>query len=313
VAQNGHIATLFQTPSNAGRSVAAYHFHIKARSAPMTQQSFIELSDGNKIPQVGLGTWKLDGESMQGVVEAAIAAGYRHFDTAYAYRNEAALGAALKASGVSADELFITSKLPSGRHGYDSTLKTFDETMANLGVDVLDLYLIHWPMPRTGNFVDTFKAFITLRDAGRIKSIGVSNFHQAHLEKLIAETGVTPAVNQIELSPVFQQKDLRAFNDEHGIATESWSPLGQGDVLTSATIKEIAQKHGRTPGQITIRWHVQNGLIVIPKSANPQRIAENFAVFDFELDADDMTRIEALDSANGRTGVNPDEGEFLQV
>ncbi|WP_417583004.1 aldo/keto reductase [Pelagibacterium sp.] len=279
----------------------------------MTQQSFIELSDGNTIPQVGLGTWKLDGESMQGVVEAAIAAGYRHFDTAYAYRNEAALGAALKASGVGADELFVTSKLPSGRHGYDSTLKTFDETMANLELDVLDLYLIHWPMPETGNFVDTFKAFIKLKDEGRIKSIGVSNFHQAHLEKLIAETGVKPAVNQIELSPVFQQKELRTFNDKHDIRTESWSPLGQGDVLTGDAIKQIADKHGRTPGQITIRWHIQNGLIVIPKSANPKRIAENFAVFDFELDADDMARIEALDSPEGRTGANPDNAEFLQV
>lgn len=279
----------------------------------MTQQSFIELSDGNTIPQVGLGTWKLDGENMQAVVDAALAAGYRHFDTAYAYRNEAALGAALKASGIGGDEVFITSKLPSGRHGYDSTLKTFDETMANLGVDVLDLYLIHWPMPKTGNFVDTFKAFIKLRDEGRIKSIGVSNFHQAHLEKLIDETGVTPVVNQIELSPAFQQKELRAFNDKHGIKTESWSPLGRGDVLESGVIKEIAQKHGRTPGQVTIRWHIENGLIVIPKSANPQRIAENFDVFDFRLDAQDMEKIAGLDSADGRTGVNPNEGEFLQV
>ncbi|AEQ52125.1 aldo/keto reductase [Pelagibacterium halotolerans] len=279
----------------------------------MTQQSFIELSDGNTIPQVGLGTWKLDSANMQAVVEAAIAAGYRHFDTAYAYRNEAALGAALKASGVGEDELFITSKLPSGRHGFESTLRTFDETMANLGVDVLDLYLIHWPMPKTGNFVDTFKAFITLKEEGRIKSIGVSNFHQAHLEKLMKETGVTPVVNQIELSPAFQQKELRAFNEKHGITTESWSPLGRGDVLENPTIREIAQKHGRTPGQVTIRWHIQNGLIVIPKSANPQRIAENFGVFDFALDDEDMGKIATLDSVDGRTGVNPDEGEFLQV
>lgn len=279
----------------------------------MTQQSFIEFSDGNTIPQVGLGTWKLDSANMQGVVEAAIGAGYRHFDTAYAYRNEAALGAALKASGIGEDDVFITSKLPSGRHGFESTLKTFDETMANLGVDMLDLYLIHWPMPRTGNFVDTFKAFIKLKEDGRIKSIGVSNFHQAHLEKLMEATGVAPAVNQIELSPVFQQKELRAFNDKHGIRTESWSPLGRGDVLESPAIREIAQKHGRTAGQVTIRWHIQNGLIVIPKSANPQRIAENFGVFDFELDAEDMGKIATLDSADGRTGVNPDEGEFLQV
>jgi len=279
----------------------------------MTQQSFIELSDGNRIPQVGLGTWKLDGANMQGVVDAALAAGYRHFDTAYAYRNEAALGAALKASGVAADELFITSKLPSGRHGYDSTLQTFDETMANLGVDVLDLYLIHWPMPQTGNFVDTFKAFIKLKEEGRIKSIGVSNFHKAHLEKLIAETGVTPVVDQIELSPMFQQKDLRGFLDGQNIRTESWSPLGTGEVLDNGVLKAIAGKYGKSAAQVTIRWHIQNGLIVIPKSSNPDRIKQNFEVFDFELDADDMAKIDALDSASGRTGANPDNSEFLQV
>ena len=279
----------------------------------MTQQSFIELSDGNMIPQVGLGTWKLDSANMQRVVEAAIEAGYRHFDTAYAYRNEAALGAALKASGLGANELFVTSKLPSGRHGYDSTLKTFDETMANLGVDVLDLYLIHWPMPKTGNFIDTFKAFIKLKEEGRIKSIGVSNFHEAHIEKLIAETGVTPVIDQIELSPMFQQKELRGFLEGKAIKIESWSPLGTGNVVDNGVLKAIGEKHGKTPAQVTIRWHIQNGLIVIPKSSNPDRIRQNFEVFDFALDADDMEKIDALDSANGRTGGNPDEAEFLQV
>ena len=279
----------------------------------MTQQTFIELSDGNSIPQLGLGTWKLDGESMGAVVEAALEAGYRHFDTAYAYRNEAALGRALKSSGVNRDELFITSKLPSGRHGYDSTLSTFDETMDNLGLDVLDLYLIHWPMPKTGNFVDTFKAFIKLKEEGRIKSIGVSNFHEAHVEKLIAETGVTPVVDQVELSPVFQQKKLRAFHEGHGIKTESWSPLGTGDVLDNGVLKTIGDKHGKTAAQVTIRWHIQSGLIVIPKSSNPKRIRQNIAVFDFALDAEDMARIEQLDSGSGRTGANPDDSEFLQV
>ncbi|WMT89747.1 aldo/keto reductase [Pelagibacterium sp. H642] len=279
----------------------------------MSQQTFIELSDGNRIPQVGLGTWQLSSTSMPAVIDAALAAGYRHFDTAYAYRNESALGDALKASGVERSELFVTSKLPNGRHGYDETLRTFDETMANLGLDTLDLYLIHWPMPQTGNFVDTFKAFISLKEQGRISSIGVSNFHQPHLEKLIAETGVVPVVNQIELSPVFQQKALRAFNDKHGIRTESWSPLGKGRVLDNSTIAAIAEKHGKTAGQVVIRWHIENGFIVIPKSANPERIAENFAVFDFALDEDDMDRIGRMDDAGGRTGVNPDEGEFLQV
>lgn len=279
----------------------------------MTQQTYISLNDGHSIPQLGLGTWKLDAANMGTVVDAALAAGYRHFDTAYAYRNEKALGDALKASGVARDELFITSKLPSGRHGYESTLRTFDETMENLGVDVLDLYLIHWPLPRTGNFVDTFKAFIKLQEDGRIKSIGVSNFHEAHLDKLIAETGVTPSVDQIELSPVFQQKPLRAVHDKHGIKTESWSPLGTGDVLDNPELKSIGDKHGKTPAQVTIRWHIQNGLIVIPKSSNPERIKQNFQVFDFELDADDMAKIEKLDRADGRTGANPDEAEFSQV
>lgn len=279
----------------------------------MTQQSFIDLSDGNKIPQLGLGTWKLDSENMAPVVEAALEAGYRHFDTAYAYRNEAALGDAVHSSGVPRDEIFITSKLPSGRHGYDSTLKTFDETMANLKLDVIDLYLIHWPMPKTGNFVDTFKAMIKLKDEGRIKSIGVSNFHQDHLDKLIGETGVTPVVNQVEVSPAFQQRELRAYNDKLGIATESWSPLGTGSLLDNETIRQIGEKYGKSAAQVVIRWHLDEGLIVIPKSANSGRIAENFNVFDFTLDAEDTLAMDNLDDRDGRTGANPDDAEFLQV
>ena len=279
----------------------------------MTQQSFIDLSDGNKIPQLGLGTWKLDSENMAPVVEAALEAGYRHFDTAYAYRNEAALGAAIHSSGVPRNEIFITSKLPSGRHGYDSTLKTFDETMANLKLDVIDLYLIHWPMPKTGNFVDTFKAMIKLKDEGRIKSIGVSNFHQDHLDKLIGETGVTPVVNQVEVSPAFQQRELRAYNDKLGIATESWSPLGTGSLLDNETIRQIGEKYGKSAAQVVIRWHLDKRLIVIPKSANSGRIAENFNVFDFTLDAEDTLAMDNLDDRDGRTRANPDDAEFLQV
>lgn len=279
----------------------------------MTQQTFVELSDGVRIPQVGLGTWKLDAAGIGPAVAAALEAGYRHFDTAHAYRNEAALGAAIRASGGARDQLFITSKLPNGRHGYDETLRTFDETMADLGLDVLDLYLVHWPMPKTGNFIDTFKAFIALKRDGRIRSIGVSNFHEPHLERLIGETGTVPSVNQIEVSPVFQQKRLRDFNARLGIMTESWRPLGGGGILDHPVLKEIAGRHGKSVSQIALRWHVQSGLIVIPKSSNPERIRQNIDIFDFELDAEDMARIEVLDSPDGRRGINPDEGEFLQV
>ena len=276
----------------------------------MTDQPRITLNDGRAMPQFGLGVWQTPQDEAATVVKTALEAGYLAVDTAAIYGNERGVGEGLRASGVDREAIFLTTKLWNDRQGYDSALEAFDKSLGRLGLDAVDLYLIHWPAPNKGLYVDSWKALVRLKKEGRARSIGVSNFQVAHLERIIGETGVTPAVNQIELHPSFQQKDLRAFHAAHGIATTSWSPLGQGKQLTDPVVGKIAAKHGKTPAQIVIRWHLDSGLIVIPKSVTPSRIRENAQVVDFALDTGDMDALAALDRADGRIGPNPDLAEF---
>ncbi len=271
----------------------------------------ITLNDGSAIPQLGLGVWQVDPDITAQVVSWGIEAGYRSIDTAEGYANEEGVGQAIRTAGVPRRELFITSKLRNGGHQRDRALKAFDETMSKLGIEQIDLFLIHWPVPSQGKYVEAWKTLIELRQAGRIKSIGVSNFNQDHLERIIGETGVTPVVNQIELHPRFQQRDKREFHDRHNIHIESWSPLGSGRLLKDPTLERVATKHGKSVAQTIIRWHLQEGLIVIPKSVHKERIAANFDVFDFELDADDLKIINGMDSPGGRTGSDPAIASFL--
>jgi 2,5-diketo-D-gluconate reductase A len=271
----------------------------------------LTLNDGVCIPVVGLGVWQTPAEDTERAVTAALHAGYRHIDTAAAYRNEPQVGHGLKASGVPREDVFLVTKLWNSEQGYDKTLAAFDASMKRMGLDdadaYLDLYLIHWPLPGANLFVETFKAFAHLRDQGRIRSIGVSNFAPEHLNTLIDSTGIVPAVNQIELHPRFPQRELRETHKRLGIATEAWSPLGQGALLTDPTVVSIAATHRKTPAQVLIRWHLQLGNIVIPKSVNPDRIASNFDVFDFELSEQDMTSIGTLDDG---TRLGPDPRTF---
>ncbi|MDP8917424.1 MAG: aldo/keto reductase, partial [Pseudomonadota bacterium] len=246
----------------------------------------IRLNDGNAMPQFGYGVWRVTNEEAATAVGEAIKAGYRSVDTAAIYGNEEGVGEAIRSAAIPRDELFITTKVWNNNHGYDNTLRAFDESLGRLQIDSVDLYLIHWPVAGSDAYRDTWRALIKLKQDGRAKSIGVSNFMVEHLQRLIDETGVTPAVNQIELHPRFQQTELRAFHAANGIATESWSPLGQGSLVTDETLAGIGRKYGKTPAQVILRWHLDNGLIVIPKSVTPSRIRENIAVFDFKLDAD---------------------------
>lgn len=266
----------------------------------------IRFNDGNQIPQLGFGVWQVPNEGANAAVTAAINAGYRSIDTAAAYQNETGVGDALAASSVPAKDLFITTKLWNADQGYESTLRAFDASLKKLRLDKLDLYLIHWPVPSRDRYLDSWKAFIKLREEGRIDSIGVSNFQIPHLERLKAETGVVPAINQIELHPRFQQKALRDYHAKEGIATEAWSPLGQGRLLADPAIAAIAGKYGKTPAQAILRWHLDIGNVVIPKSVTPARIAENFKVFDFKLAPEDIAAIEGLDDPHGKIGPNPD-------
>lgn len=271
----------------------------------------IALNDGTAIPQLGLGVWQVDPAITADVVGWGIEAGYRLIDTAEGYQNEEGVGEAIGKAGVPRPELFITSKLRNGAHRRDAALRAFDETMEKLTIEQLDLFLIHWPVPSQGKYVEAWKTLVELRQAGRIKSIGVSNFNQDHLERIIGETGVTPVVNQIELHPRFQQRGLRAFHEKHHIRIESWSPLGSGRLLSDATLETIARKHRKSVAQVIIRWHLQEGLIVIPKSIHRDRIAANFDIFDFELDTDDLKTIIGMDSRDGRTGPDPATAAFL--
>lgn len=276
----------------------------------MSTQTHLKLHDGNKIPQLGFGTWQTPNDVAPGAVSAAIAAGYRSIDTAAIYENETGTGEGIRQSGVPREQLYITTKLWNDDQGYDSTFRAFEKSLKRLKLDVVDLYLIHWPKPRADKYADSWRALAKIKESGRAKSIGVSNFQIAHLQRIFDEIGVIPAVNQVELHPRFQQKELREFHARHGIITESWSPLGQGTILNDPTIASIARKHGKTPAQVIIRWHIDLGLIVIPKSVTPSRIRENFDVFDFSLDAEDLAQIAKLDSAVGRIGPDPDTAAF---
>lgn len=263
------------------------------------------LNDGNAIPAIGFGTWPLDDQQAEAAVRQALASGYRLIDTASRYGNEKGVGLGLAASDVPRKDIVLTTKLRGSDQGYDQTLRGFDASVKRLGLDYVDLYLIHWPLPARGLFPDSWKAMVRLRDEGRIRSIGVSNFQPAHIRQLIDETGVTPAVNQIELHPDFAQSELRDFHKLHGIVTEAWSPLGRGEALGNAVVAGIAEKHRRMPAQVILRWEVQLGIVPIPKSANPARIAANRDVFDFTLDADDMAALAGLDRGH-RLGGDPD-------
>ena len=269
----------------------------------------VPLNDGNSIPTVGFGVFKVPAAEAERAVETALQAGYRHIDTAAVYGNERETGRAVAASGVPRDELYLVTKLWNSEQGYDSTLAAFDVSMERLGLDYLDLYLVHWPMPKLNKFVDTFKAFAHLRDQGRIRSIGVSNFEPEHLTALVDATGIVPAVNQVELHPRLPQAELREVHARLGIATEAWGPLGQGSLLTDPAVTAVAETLGRTTAQVLIRWHIQLGNIVIPKSVNPERIASNFDVFDFELSENDMASISSLDDGN-RLGPDPRTFDF---
>ena len=266
----------------------------------------VSLNDGTSIPQIGFGTWQVPPSEAKEAVSQALASGYRHIDTAAVYANEAEVGQALAESGLDRDEVYITTKLWNPDHGYDEAMRAFDTSMGKLGIDQLDLYLIHWQCVQFGKYVDTWKALIELRDSGRVRSIGVSNFKEPALREIIDVTGVVPVLNQIELHPWSPQSTMRAVDEQLGVATESWSPLASGELLGDPVLASIAAKHGKSTAQVMIRWHLQLGLIVLPKSVTPERIRANIDVFDFELDADDLIAIEGLEDESRRTGPDPD-------
>jgi diketogulonate reductase-like aldo/keto reductase len=265
----------------------------------------IPLADGEKIPQLGFGVFQVPPDETAEAVTRALLSGYRHIDTAAAYRNEGAVGQAVHAAGLERSEVYVTTKCFNDQQGFEAAKRALRESLDRLEMEHVDLYLIHWPVPSQDKYVETWKAFIELKQEGLTRSIGVSNFQQPHLERIIKETGVTPVVNQIELHPRFQQIGLRREHADLGIVTEAWSPLAQGAVLNDPTITEIAQTHGKAPAQVVIRWHLQLGNVVFPKSVTPERIEANLDVFDFTLSGAEMEAIEALD-AGDRTGPDPD-------
>jgi len=266
----------------------------------------IILNNGVTVPQLGFGVWQVGDDEVTPAVATALEAGYRHIDTAAIYGNERGVGKAIAESGLARDELFVTTKLWNAEQGFDSTLRAFDASLEKLGLDTVDLYLIHWPVPAKDAYVDTYKAFERLYAEGRVRAIGVSNFEPHHLNRLLAETGVVPAVNQIELHPFLQQIPLREELARHQITTEAYSPLSSGKgVIDDPVIRSIAAAHGKTPAQVTLRWHIEIGNLVIPKSVTPERIRENIDLFDFQLTDDDRAQISGLDR-EGRVGAHPD-------
>jgi len=274
----------------------------------------IELNDGHEIPQLGFGVFQIPPPETERAVGFALDAGYRHIDTAEMYGNEEGVGRAIRAAGLGRGEVYITSKLNNGYHRPDVARRAFESTLEALGYDYVDLFLIHWPLPTLydGDFVSTWRTLEEFKADGRARSIGVSNFQVAHLERLIGETDTVPAVNQIELHPYFQNREVAAFDREHGIATEAWAPIAQGKVLDDPTLTEVAERYGRSVAQIVLRWHIQHGMIVFPKSVTPERIRENIAIFDFELEPADVEAIDALDRGEaGRNGPNPDAFDYV--
>jgi 2,5-diketo-D-gluconate reductase A len=275
----------------------------------MPSAPLIQLNDGHSIPQIGLGTWPLRGEDAAVAVASAIELGYRHVDTAVRYGNEDGVGEAIRRSGVPREELFVTTKVDGEFQGGDKAVAGLQGSLERLGLDYVDLLLLHWPLPRRGLFVETLQTFERLQDEGRVRSIGVSNFKPAHLTTLLDATGIVPAVNQIQIDPTIQRLDHRRYDEEHGILTESWSPLGGpgAALLESSTIAGIAESQGRTRAQVVLRWHLQHGLVPLPKSATPARQAENLAVFDFALSEDEMAALDGL-SLGPDAGVDSDTG-----
>ena len=274
----------------------------------------IELNDGHSIPQLGFGVFQIDPAETERPVRVALEIGYRHIDTAEMYGNERGVGEAIRGSGLDRGEVYVTSKLNNSFHEPDEARKAFDRSLSELGFDYVDLFLIHWPLPTLydGDYVSTWKTLEEFKADGRSRSIGVSNFQVEHLERLAAETDTVPAVNQIELHPYFQNREVRSYGEEHGIATEAWSPIAQGDVLDDPVVTAIAAKLGRTPAQVVLRWHVQRGNIVFPKSVTPERIRENFEIFDFEIEPADLEQIDGLDRGEaGRIGPNPDQMAYV--
>jgi len=272
----------------------------------MALSPVIELNDGNRIPQIGLGTWPLDDKQVAAAVVQAVEAGYRHIDTAVKYGNETGVGNGFRSTGLDRSEMFITTKLDGEFQGQDRAVAGLDGSLKRLGLDYVDLLLIHWPLPRRNEYISTWKTFERLQATGKVHSIGVSNFKPAHLERLMAACEIVPAVNQIQVSPAVTRIVDIGYNRRHGIVTESYSPLGAGtDLLNAPVLGRIAQKHGKTPGQIVLRWHIEQGLVAIPKTANPERMKENLDVFAFALDADDIAAIATLDGGD-ESGVNSD-------
>lgn len=274
----------------------------------------IALPDGTSIPQLGFGVFQVPPEDTAATVVQAFEAGYRHIDTAQMYGNEAGVGEAIRTSGLARDDLYVTTKLNNSFHRPDDARREIDASLEKLGLDQVDLFLIHWPLPTQydGDFVQTWRALIEAQEAGKTRSIGVSNFQPAHLDRIVEETGVVPVVNQVEVHPFFSNEDVRAGNQRHGVLTEAWSPIAKGKVMDDDTIGEIASLVGRTPAQVTLRWHVQRGDIVFPKSMNPDRMRQNFEIFDFELEPTHMSAIDELDRGEaGRTGPNPDTFDWI--
>jgi 2,5-diketo-D-gluconate reductase A len=274
----------------------------------------IALNDGHEIPQLGFGVFQIPPPETEAAVRSALDAGYRHIDTAEMYGNEEGVGRAVRAAGLDRGEVYITSKLNNGYHRPDDARRAFETTLEALGYDHVDLFLIHWPLPTLydGDFLSTWRTLEEFKADGRARSIGVSNFQVAHLERLIGESDTVPAVNQIELHPYFQNREVAAFDREHGIATEAWAPIAQGKVLDDPTLIEMAERYGRSVAQTVLRWHIQHGMIVFPKSVTPERIRENIAIFDFELEPVDVEAIDALDRGEaGRGGPNPDAFDYV--